>query len=362
MEVQVPPTILPMRDVSAIEGSPASIQCNATGKPAPTFSWIKESTREDLSITNRFKVMKDTGLLIINDVKYDDNGIYRCIAHNKADKAEGTVKVNVLIKPKIYELINITAAVGSDTKIICKANGRPAPKVTFRKWSNSDPFSDSVQPDDRRITLEHGGDESKGETYGILNINNLTRTDDGLYECIAKNDVDTAILNGHITVEFKPTFEKIKNYPPVWIWDNKVGNLSCIAESIPNATIKWRYGGIEIKNNTNPVFKIEGSGPISNLIVNPHNEKRYFGKYECYASNKLGDASHLIELRQAFKPESIQQAKIDILTATTIKFNIIGPPNLHGLPLRAFIIYYMPANELDWSYARNHTWSFGKYS
>lgn len=348
-----------MREVSVIEGLSASVQCNATGKPPPTYSWIKENTREDLSITNRFKVMKETGLLIINDVKYDDNGKYICRAENMAAKAETTVKINVLIKPKIYELINITAAVGSDTKIICKASGRPAPKVLFRKWSNSDTFSDGVQPDDRRITLEQTVDEIKGETFGILNIYNLNRSDDGLYECIAKNEVDTAILNGHITVEFRPAFDKIKNYPPVWIWGDKVGNLSCIAESIPNATIKWRLGGIEIKNNSNPAFRIEGSGPISNLIVNPHNEKRYLGKYECLASNKLGDASHFMDLREAYKPESIQQAKVDSITATTVKFNIIGPPNLHGLPLRAFIVYYIPAKDLDWTYARNHSWSYG---
>lgn len=304
--------------------------------------------------------MENTGLLIINEVKYDDNGIYQCSAENSAGRDETKIKINVLIKPRIYELINITAPVGSDTNIICKASGRPAPKVFFRKWSNKDPYTIGIQRNDGRIVLEQDVNEEKGETYGRLIINNLNRSDDGLYECIAKNEVDTAILNGHITVEFKPTFDKIKNYPPVWIWADKIGNLTCIAESIPNATIIWKYGGIEIRNGSNPIFTIQGKGPVSSLIVRPFSEKRFFGKYECIASNKLGDAILFIELRQADIPKAIQQAKLEIITATTAKFHIIGPPYLYGLPLRAFVVQYMPQRDINWMYARNHTWSFGK--
>lgn len=359
VEVQVPPKIEPMDEQSVIEGETASVKCVGTGKPPPSYSWIKENTREDLSSTNRFSVNKITGMLILNEVKFEDNGLYKCYAKNPAGTVETTVKINVLVKPKIFELINITAPVKSETKIICKAQGRPAPKVVFRKLSNQDSFVIGPQNNDKRIILEQSVDGIKGETVAILNFNNLNRTDDGLYECIAKNDVGNAYKNGHITVEFPPTFEKVKNYPPVWTWDNKPGNLTCIAESIPNATIKWRFAGIDIENGTNPNMFIQGSGPSSNLIVNPFNQKRFFHKYECIATNKLGQARHFIELKQAAVPLPVQQATIEALTATTIKFNIVGPLNLDGLPIRAFIVFYLPERDQRWDFARNHTWSYG---
>lgn len=46
--------------------------------------------------------------------------------------------------------------------------------------------------------------------------------------------------NGHLTVQFRPTFENMPRIP-IWSWNQRPANLSCTAESIPNATIKWRY-------------------------------------------------------------------------------------------------------------------------
>lgn len=47
-----------------------------------------------------------------------------------------------------------------------------------------------------------------------------------------------AELDGHLTVEFPPTFA---NTPmkEQWAWDGNPKNLSCLAEAIPNATITW---------------------------------------------------------------------------------------------------------------------------
>lgn len=356
VEVHFPPSIVPMEPVTIIEGESASVQCNGSGKPPPSFNWIKEDTRQDLSVTDRFDVKKTTGLLIINRVELNDNSLYKCIAENPAGRTESKVKINVLQKPKIYELLNVTAPIRNETRITCKAEGRPAPAVLFKKVSTKELFEVGLQRSDRRIILENDPDESKGQCSGTLIINHLNRTDDGLYECIAENKVGAAYKNGHITVEFPPTFEKTKDYPPVWTWDNRPGNLSCIAEAIPNATIRWRFNGIEIQEKQN-TFIIEGHGPQSNLIVTPYQEHRLFTKYECQAFNRLGEASMYIELRQATVPGPLQQVKIGTLTATTVKFSIVGPPNFHGLPMRSFIAQYVNERDRTYDVALNKTWS-----
>lgn len=45
--------------------------------------------------------------------------------------------------------------------------------------------------------------------------------------------------NGLLTVQFRPSFEKMPTMP-VWSWNAQTTNLTCVAESIPNATIKWK--------------------------------------------------------------------------------------------------------------------------
>lgn len=353
----MPPKIDPMKDISIIEGESASAKCIATGKPPPYYTWIKDSTRQDLSRTDRFDVKANSGLLIINRVEYNDNGVYTCVANNSAGQTESKVRINVLVKPRIYELLNITTPINEQAKIICKAEGRPPPKVVFKKRGAVEPFSIGSNGD--RIILEQKYDEERGQTFGTLEILNVNRSDDGLYECIATNEAGAAYKNGHITVEFPPTFERTKDLPPVWSWINKPGNLSCLPEAIPNATIKWKYGGIELTDSPN--FKIIGNAQQSFLIVDGYNERRFYTKYECIATNKLGTASHFIELKQGEVPRPIQQVKIQSLTATTIKFDIVPPPNLKGLPLRSFTVRYKPEREPNWDNAYNHTWSVGKF-
>lgn len=233
-----------MDEITIIEGETASAKCTATGKPPPTYQWIKLRDRQDLAVTDRFEVRKNTGELVMNRVEFNDDGIYKCIAENTVDRVETTVRINVLVRPKIYELINITAPVGGRTEIICKTYGRPPPEVLFHKLSTREPFKPGSQLDDKRITMEQQYFPEKGEAFGTLVLYNLSRTDDGLYECIAKNKAGTAYKNGHITIEFPPTFERTKDLPPVWSWEGKPGNLTCLPEAIPNATIVWKFNGM----------------------------------------------------------------------------------------------------------------------
>lgn len=70
--------------------------------------------------------------------------------------------------------------------------------------------------------------------------------------------------NGHLTVEFPPTFE---NTPmkEAWSWERRPVNLTCTAESIPNATITWWLNNRNIDRDVN--FVKFGNGPTSYLTV-----------------------------------------------------------------------------------------------
>ncbi|XP_022827010.1 fasciclin-2 isoform X1 [Spodoptera litura] len=336
------------------EGESAAISCKARGKPLPTYSWIKASTRENLASTSRFSVNENTGLLTIDRVEAADYGKYICSAVNQAGQNETEIEVEVLVKPRIFELFNTTAPEKQEGRLECKATGRPAPRISFRKLSNPDRFLNGPN-DEGRITVETStrqtGDQM--ESSGVITITKLNRTDDGLYECFAENAGGEARKNGHLTVHFKPTFEHMPTIP-IWSWNSRPANLSCTAESIPNATIKWRFRDLDLVET--PQVKIYGSGPSSYVIVTP-TDRALYGIYKCIATNTLGEAEHIIQFREAFPPGPVVQARQETITATSVSFNIVGPAEEMGPPITAYTAQYKENGNFDWNLAQNKTWS-----
>jgi neurocan core protein len=77
-----------------------------------------------------------------------------------------------------------------------------------------------------------------------------------------------AFKNGHLTVEFKPSFANTPMREEAWSWQNNPVNITCLAESIPNASITWRLNDIDINDkyiDTN--LQKFGDGPQSSLQV-----------------------------------------------------------------------------------------------
>lgn len=342
-------------EIEIVEGRNENIRCKASGKPPPKYSWIQTITKRNLSTSDRFGVDADTGILTITNVNREDSGEYQCIAKNAAGQVNSNAYFNVITKPKIMEFENRTTAVGQVIEITCKAYGRPAPEVLFRKQTASKPFTKGIQSHDDRIILTSIPDKAKGETVAILSIQNVVREDDGIYECIAENKVATAYKNGHLTVEFPPSFASMTN-ETVWSWgQRRTVNLTCIAESMPNATIRWTKGDLPLDMTALQIYKQIGAGPISTLSVTP-SDRRDYGHYKCHATNKHGESINLIELKEAEKPPTLQQARMSEVTATTIAFNLSPPSFQPELPIRTITVQYKENNQ-PWSLAQNKTWS-----
>lgn len=118
--------------VTIVETETAEVPCKASGKPLPTYSWIKVSTRENLATADRFSVREHTGFLTIRDVSKDDDAEYKCVAKNDAGEAEWVVKINVILKPRIITYKNISIPTGQEARLSCSAFGRPMPTIMFR--------------------------------------------------------------------------------------------------------------------------------------------------------------------------------------------------------------------------------------
>ncbi|XP_070156465.1 fasciclin-2 isoform X2 [Polyergus mexicanus] len=355
VEVHTRPSIEEISSpIDITEGENANIECKATGKPPPTFTWIKSLTQQNLSITDRFGVDPVTGVLTITNVNREDAGEYQCTATNLAGTVTTNIQVNVIVKPKIMEFLNKTVVEGKNKDIMCKAFGRPPPEVIFRKLTADKQYLMGAQPQDDRIIMTNSADDVSGETVGVLAIHSALTNDDGLYECVAKNAGGVAYKNGHLTVEFPPSFRNMPNIT-IYSWEQRPVNLTCIAESIPNATIRWTmFGDRRVEDDV--TIQVIDDGPISTLQIRP-TDRRYYTNYKCIAANIHGTREHIIELKEATKPTELLSVKTVELTATSIRFDLI-PPTHPDLPVKTISVQYKDNNQI-WQNAKNRTWSVG---
>lgn len=62
-----------------------------------------------------------------------------------------------------------------------------------------------------------------------------------------------------------------------WSWRRRPINITCIAESIPNATITWMFNNKDIEKNPN--FRKYGNGPQSTILVSINRIKMVSGLF-----------------------------------------------------------------------------------
>ncbi|XP_050547079.1 fasciclin-2-like isoform X1 [Daktulosphaira vitifoliae] len=350
VEVHIPPTFVPnqVSQLELVEGEMASVQCTANGKPEPKITWIHVPEQRDLSEgSERFSVNKLTGVLNLNKVSRNDNGKFKCVATNAAGTIERLVNVVVLIKPEVLDVTNVSVPLDREARIQCMANGNPLPSIVFRRVGTDVVIKTGIE--DYRISVEHN--TVRDVATATLVIKHLNRTDDGLYTCIASNKGGTSMKNGHLTVEFPPVYAS-NMVREVWTWNSKPVNLTCISESLPNASITWLLNNRIVEGDLN-VRKF-GNGPYSDLQVTPV-DQRYYGVYSCLTKNIHGENNALITLREAHRPGRVSQAKFEVVTATTISFGFIGPTDTGGLKIKAYAVQYKEVLQ-NWDEGRNKSW------
>nr|XP_053638441.1 fasciclin-2-like isoform X2 [Cherax quadricarinatus] len=353
VEVFIPPRIEnPPKDTKGVEKDSVTFHCGAIGKPAPSYSWVNKDN-EPLKEKEDYFIDSDKGILTIMALRPEHSGVYRCTAKNPAGEDHASAQLQVLTKPKVEQYLNITNAVDDEAEMRCIATGDPLPEIVFRKETNNHPFQNGINEDDR-IEVQQTTDD-QGRRVGILKIRGVIRSDDGLYTCTASSEGGDTQVWGHITVEFKPSFEE-QLYKELWSWKQQPVNLTCLATSIPNATIQWYLRNEEISANDQNL-QVLSISPLGVLRVNPVTTS-YFGDYTCEATNRLGIAKMSLELKEAHAPGPISNAKVEKKTATTVTWSIIDPMDDGGLPIQGYVVEYR-LQDLSWDDSKSSYWTKG---
>lgn len=344
VQVLVKPSIVEFaKSGEIVEGERAVIDCKATGTPLPFYSFI-DNRRRNLTFESGYSVDTVNGRLIIESVKKDtENQYIECHASNTAGEANQRMELKVFTKPVVFQFENVTYGEGTRQEWSCKVRGDPIPQVEIVKVTSS---QDGLEKHRLPIVASPYTFESKNiglnEIEFRMKIDAVTRKDDGLYFCRAKNKAGVTEVVGHIQVEYAPDLSLTNTNVKTWA-SNPV-NLTCIAEAIPNATISWRFNNEDIRYQQSDSFAIHEGNGISHLLVKPNAGKYVYGTYLCVAENLKGIKTVEIRLTEAFSPKA-PNVKIIKTRPTSIELELSDVES--DLQIKNYVVKYWRESEAD---------------
>uniref|UniRef100_A0A8C0G7L2 BOC cell adhesion associated, oncogene regulated n=1 Tax=Chelonoidis abingdonii TaxID=106734 RepID=A0A8C0G7L2_CHEAB len=167
--------------IIVIKGQSVILECVASGIPPPRVTWAKNGS----SISGYNKTRFLLSNLLIDATSEEDSGTYSCMADNGVGEAGAVFifyNVQVFEPPEVaMELSQQIIAWGQSAKFTCEVRGNPQPSVTWLR--NAVPLSSNP-----RFRLSRKA----------LRVMSVGPEDDGIYQCVAENEVGSAQAMVHL--------------------------------------------------------------------------------------------------------------------------------------------------------------------
>ncbi|XP_069832105.1 neuronal cell adhesion molecule isoform X3 [Dendropsophus ebraccatus] len=288
------------------------IQCEAKGKPPPSFTWTRNGTHFDTEKDPLVTMKPNSGTLEINIMNGGKaeayEGEYQCTGKND----RGTAVSNVIFvrqsrsplwtKEKIEPIV---IQQGMPLVLPCKPpRGLPPPIIFWMDNSfqrlpqngrvsqglNGDLYFSNVQPQDTldsyicyaRFNLTQTIHQKQPISLKVLTM-------DAINESIAANLTETDFYGDSPVDNRPPTFlTPIGHTSNKTVLKDQVLLLECIAEGLPTPEIRWNKEGAELPSNR--VFYENFNKTLKIVSVSEEDA----GKYRCTAHNNRGSIHHVI--------------------------------------------------------------------
>ncbi|KAJ7305081.1 hypothetical protein JRQ81_010900 [Phrynocephalus forsythii] len=253
---------------------PATLNCRATGNPAPTIEWYRNGeyvkTNKD-DATSQPTLLMDGSLFFLRLSQKkgkSDEGVYNCVARNHFGTAvskNASLYVEALQEEFRLQPSDLVVTTGERLSLECMPpRGHPEPTISWKKNG----------------VLIHEESGHYEVVSGKLLIPHVLKSDSGAYVCMATNQVgERASRTAVVTVLEKPTFTWRPNDVSA-----KLGSavqFLCGVHGDPTPIVQWHKENGELPTGRYEVNQ-ENVLQINDLTMYDA------GKYVCMASNKAG--------------------------------------------------------------------------
>lgn len=238
-------------------------QCAIAGHPTPWTTWDKDG--QIVTPTTRISVVErdDLRILEIEEVTFEDAGLYRITLENEYGRVEATARLDVISSQRRDPgyAIHTSASPRRDVSISrrvmgnsTRIGGRLALSTSIRGTSMpSRRFyhnGEEIDVNDRRMTID------TNDATVTLSIDNVRKSDEGCYTCIAQNEFGMTATSTYITF-FQEESEMIKQAPefvrPLESTRATEGcqfvDLMCQVQSFSPFDVQWKRNGKFIDEN-----------------------------------------------------------------------------------------------------------------
>ncbi|XP_072856584.2 neuronal cell adhesion molecule isoform X4 [Pogona vitticeps] len=258
-----------------LRGNTLLLECIAEGLPTPAIQWIKEGG--ELPVNRTFFENFHKTLKII-DISEADSGNYKCMAANRLGSAHHVIMVTVKAAPYwIREPANLVLSPGESGSLICQANGKPKPSISW--FANGVPIAIAPEDPSRKVD---------GDTVIFTEVQERSSA---VYQCNASNEYGYLLANSFVNVLAEPPRILTASNTLYQVIANKPALLDCAFFGSPVPDIEW-FKGVKgsILQGNEYIFHKNGTLEI------PVAEKDSGGTYTCVARNKLGKVQNEVHL------------------------------------------------------------------
>ncbi|EHB17734.1 Neural cell adhesion molecule 2 [Heterocephalus glaber] len=282
------------------QGEDAEVVCKVSSSPAPAVSWLYHNEEVTTISDNRFSVLANNNLQILN-INKSDEGIYRCEgrveARGEIDFRDIIVIVNV--PPAItmpQKSFNATAERGEEMTLSCRASGSPEPTIS---WSRNGKI---IEENEKYIL--------KGSNTELI-VRNIINSDGGPYVCRATNKAGEDEKQAFLQVFVQPHIIQLKNETT---YENGHVTLICEAEGEPIPEISWKRAvdGItfsEGDKSSDGRIEVRGQHGSSSLHIKDV-KLSDSGRYDCEAASRIGGHQKSMYLDIEYAPKFISNQTI----------------------------------------------------
>ncbi|XP_071843219.1 nephrin-like isoform X3 [Apostichopus japonicus] len=298
------------------------LNCSANGNPSElTHTWKKDDVDVDVGEDTKYTLTSE-GSLHIQAPTRNEAGPYSCVVSNSVGESSITTTLNVEYAATITTGNSITITLNTDQDLVCTADANPRPDG-FVTWTREG-FDISMH-----TALFRDGN-------GVLQIQNVSKSDAGMYTCHADNGIEPAAKTDiNVIIQYKPEIDySVPN--KIAKMRGQTALLFCNVEGAPVVRFRWLKGGTEV-NLTSHHYTLDNRQHVrytnhyeSRLIIS-HIQVFHYGAYICEAYNALGKSTFQINVERTSSPESPTDVKILVITHRSVSLNWTAGFN-GGLP------------------------------
>ncbi|KAL1492325.1 hypothetical protein ABEB36_010586 [Hypothenemus hampei] len=302
-----PRFVEPIPNVTVALGRDVSLPCVVENLGTYKVAWIHIDRQMILTIhrhvisrITRFSVSHDnakTWLLHVNNVHKEDRGYYMCQV-NTNPMISQVGYLQVVVPPNIIDSLSTPSSVAirenQNVTLTCKAEGFPAPKIMWRRGDNEE-----ITVDRKKKVKIFEGEH--------LNLTRISRTEMGIYLCIATNGVPPSVSKRVVVdVEFPPM---------IWVPNQLVGapagtdvTLECHTEAHPKAISYWVRDNVMLLPTKKYGSELRENSYMAHMLLTVRNLQTIdFGNYRCISKNSLGETEGSIRLYEIPMPTTISK-------------------------------------------------------